>query len=162
MDRIPIRITAPARLLAATYFESAPCWHVTDGPADWELVLMQSRCLPELELRHVPSGARVHRIAVPADERDQNPLWMGMLRRFALTRPVTATVLILRTRDAIQINRGFYDFVEVGMDFSIVRRDQQVASARVTSVQPGDSLLVVTDRGRGFKPEDTALSLWVP
>jgi hypothetical protein len=161
MDRVPIRITAPVGLLAATYFESAPCWRVTDGPADWELVLTQSRCLLELELRHTPSGARVYRIAVPAAERDQTPLWMGVLRRFALTRPVTS-IVIGTYRTAMQINRGFQDFVEVGMEFEVVRGNRQIASLRATSVQPGDSILVVTDYGRGIKPEDTALSLWVP
>ncbi len=161
MDKFPIRITVPAGLSVASYFENAPYWRVTKGAADWEMVLTQSRCLLELELRHVPSGVVIHRNVVPAAEGDQAALWTGILRRFTLTRPVTATVVGTH-REVMQINKGFHDFVEAGMEFEVVRGNRQIASLRATSVQPGDSILRVTDYGRGIKPEDTALSLWVP
>jgi hypothetical protein len=157
MERVPVRIVAPTGVDAARHLESSPYWVATTGPADWELILSQTAHTVGLELRHAPSGTTLHR-AIRKEPQD----WPPLLHRFGATRLIRATVLIITTRDYFQINRGWIDFVEVGMEFHIIRKDVRVAHLRVTSVQPGDSFLSIIDRGRGIKPEDAALCLWVP
>jgi hypothetical protein len=68
-----------------------------------------------------------------------------------------ATVLIVRGRDAIQINRGAQDGIQQGMEMVILRGKDKVARVRVSSVQAGDSLATINDWGRGIKPEDKAV-----
>jgi hypothetical protein len=157
MERVPVRIVAPAGVEAARHLEDSPYWAMTTGPADWELILSQTAHTVGWELRHAPSGTTLHR-AIRKEPQD----WAPLLHRFGATRLIRATVLIITTRDYFQINRGWIDFVEAGMEFHIIRKDVRVARLRVVNAQQGDSLLSIIDRGRGIKPEDSALGLWVP
>ena len=67
-----------------------------------------------------------------------------------------ATVLISRGQDEVTLNQGSRGGLRPGQEMVIFRGRERVGRVRVTSVESDSAQAIVTDPGKGIRPEDRA------
>ena len=105
--------------------------------------------------------------ASPADGADQEMVTHAL--RNAAFRAVEmvsnyqlpeATVLITRDGSEVRLNVGSRGGISPGQEMVIYRGGEWVGRVRVTGVTAHESVAVVTDSGRGIRPEDRARAVF--
>ena len=115
--------------------------------------------LAEGSVRVSPFGAAPDEAAQPALLHAlQNAAFLAAetMNRYELPR---ATVLAVRN-GTVRLNRGSRDGIRPGQEMVVLRGNQRVGRVRVTDVGSFDSYAVVTDLGRGIRPEDRARAVF--
>lgn len=71
-----------------------------------------------------------------------------------------ATILSTRDQGEVILNRGGRDGITTGLEMIVIRGSDRIGKLRVTTVGSTDSSAVITDGGKGIRPEDRARAIF--
>lgn len=71
-----------------------------------------------------------------------------------------ATVIGIRPGGEVLLNRGQRDGINSGLSMVVIRGTDRIGTVRITTVGSTDSTAVITDSGKGIRPEDRARAIF--